>query len=140
MPADFLDSNIVLYSLAKDDAKQHRALALLAAEAVISTQVLSEVANVMRRKLGYELEAIRAVLLRLMGTAQLHPVAPSTILLALDIAQRYGFSYYDSQILAAAQEAGCTRVYSEDLQHGQVLASGLTIINPWSASSAGDRN
>jgi predicted nucleic acid-binding protein len=137
MPASFLDSNIVLYSLAEDDAKQQQALALLASGAVISTQVLSEVANVMRRKLGYEHAAIRAVLLRLISAAQVHPVAPSTILLALDISARYGFSYYDSQILAAAQEAGCPRVYSEDLQHGQVLDAGLTIINPWSASSTG---
>ncbi|MFP4076516.1 MAG: PIN domain-containing protein [Halochromatium sp.] len=131
MPASFLDSNIVLYSLDKNDAKQQKALGLLAADAVISTQVLSEVANVMRRKLGYEVEAIRAVLLRLMRTAQLHPVASSTILLALDVAQRYGFSYYDSQIVAAAQEAGCATLYSEDLQHGQVLSSGLQVINPW---------
>ena len=131
MPASFLDSNIVLYSLDKNDAKQQKALGLLAADAVISTQVLSEVSNVMRRKLGYEIETIRAVLLRLVQTTQLHPVASSTILLALDVAQRYGFSYYDSQIVAAAQEASCAILYSEDLQHGQVLSSGLQVINPW---------
>lgn len=126
-----MDSNVVLYSLAKDDAKQLKALELLASGCVISTQVLNEVANVMRRKLAYDIDAIRTVLLRLIRTARLHPVASSTILLALDIAQRYGFSYYDSLIVAAAQEADCARLYSEDLQHGQVLESGLTIINPF---------
>lgn len=131
MPASFLDSNVVLYSLAQDDAKQLKALELLTSGCVISTQVLSEVANVMRRKLAYDIDAIRTVLLRLIGTARLHPVASSTILLALDIAQRYGFSYYDSLIVAAAQEAGCARLFSEDLQHGQVLESGLTITNPF---------
>ena len=131
MPVNFLDSNVVLYSLAKDDAKQLKALELLASGCVISTQVLNEVANVMRRKLAYDIDSIRTVLLRLIRTARLHPVASFTILLALDIAQRYGFSYYDSLIVAAAQEADCARLYSEDLQHGQVLESGLMIINPF---------
>ncbi|MFB1490709.1 MULTISPECIES: PIN domain-containing protein [unclassified Thiocapsa] len=131
MLVNFLDSNVVLYSLAKDDAKQLKALEFLASGCVISTQVINEVANVMRRKLAYDIDSIRTVLLRPIRTARLHPIASSTILLALDIAQRYGFSYYDSLIVAAAQEANCARLYSEDLQHGQVLESGLTIINPF---------
>jgi predicted nucleic acid-binding protein len=133
MPGSFIDSNVVLYSLSKDEPKQRRALALLAGEALISTQVLGEVANVMRRKLGYEIPAIRNVLLRLIGDCRLHPLTPSTVLRALDVAQRFGFSYYDSLIVAAAQEAGCDTVYSEDLQHGQVVGPGLTVINPFLA-------
>ena len=41
---------------------------------------------------------------------------------------------YDSLIVAAAQEAGCDTVYSEDLQHGQVVGPGLTVVNPFLAS------
>jgi predicted nucleic acid-binding protein len=133
MPDSFLDSNVILYSLSREDTKHHRALELLATGGVISTPVLGEVANVMRRTLGYEIPAIRAVLLRLMGEARLHPVAPSTVLRALDVAQRFGFSFYDSLIVAAAQEAGCKILYSEDLQHGQALDRGLTVINPFLA-------
>ena len=131
MPGSFIDSNVVLYSLSKDESKQRRALELLASGGLISTQVLGEVANVMRRKLGYEVPAIREVLLRLIGDCPLHPLAPSTVLRALDVAQRFGFSYYDSLIVAAAQEAGCSIVYSEDLQHGQVVGPGLTVVNPF---------
>lgn len=131
MPASFLDSNVILYSLDQDDSKQQRVLELFGSGGVISTQVLNEVANVMRRKLGYDIAEIRHVLLRLIATLHIHPVASSTILRALDIAQRYGFSHYDSLILAAAEEAGCGTLYSEDLQHAQVLASGLTILNPF---------
>jgi len=133
MPGSFIDSNVVLYSLSKDASKQRRALELLASGGLISTQVLGEVANVMRRKLGYQVPAIRGVLLRLIGDCRLHPLAPSTVLRALDIAQQFGFSYYDSLIVAAAQEAGCDTVYSEDLQHGQVVGPGLTVINPFLA-------
>ena len=49
---------------------------------------------------------------------------------ALDIQLRYRFSFYDSLIIAAALEAGCSRLYSEDMQHGQRI-HGLTIENPF---------
>jgi predicted nucleic acid-binding protein len=133
MPGSFIDSNVVLYSLSKDESKQLRALELLASGGLISTQVLGEVANVMRRKLGYELPAIRDVLLRLIADCRLQPLSPATVLRALDVAERFGFSYYDSLIVAAAQEAGCDTVYSEDLQHGQVVGPGLTVVNPFLA-------
>jgi predicted nucleic acid-binding protein len=131
MPGSFIDSNVVLYSLSQDERKQRKALELLAGDCLISTQVIGEVANVMRRKLGYDIPAIRAVLVRLIGSCRLHPLAPSTTLRALDVAERFGFSFYDSLIVAAAQEAGCDTVYSEDLQHGQVVGPGLTVVNPF---------
>ena len=49
---------------------------------------------------------------------------------AVSFQSRYGFSFYDSLIVAAALEAGCTRLYSEDLQHGQQIQR-LTILNPF---------
>ena len=49
---------------------------------------------------------------------------------ALELQGRYRFSFYDSLVVAAALESGCTRLYSEDLQHGQRVG-GLTIENPF---------
>jgi predicted nucleic acid-binding protein len=49
---------------------------------------------------------------------------------ALDIQSRYQYSFYDSLIIAAALDGGCTRLLSEDLQHGQRIES-LTIENPF---------
>jgi len=131
MNAEFVDTNIVLYSLSDDVAKRRRALAILVDRPILSLQVLNEAANVMRRKLGFAIPAIREVVLRWMGESRLHPLAPSTLLSALDVAQRYGFSHYDSLIVAAALEAGCATLYSEDLQNGQVIDQRLTIINPF---------
>jgi predicted nucleic acid-binding protein len=48
---------------------------------------------------------------------------------------RYRFSYFDSLIIAAALAAGCSTLYSEDMQHGQVIAGRLTISNPFLADS-----
>ena len=55
---------------------------------------------------------------------------PELYLRALDVQARYGYGFYDSLIIAAALEAGCTRLYSEDMQHGQRI-EGLTIENPF---------
>ena len=131
MSAEFVDTNIALYSLSDDATKRGRALAILIERPVLSLQVLNEAANVMRRKLGFEIPAIREVLLRWLRESRLHPLAPSTLLSALDVAVRYGFSHYDSLIIAAALESGCSTLYSEDLQHGQVIDHRLTVVNPF---------
>ena len=49
---------------------------------------------------------------------------------AITIRSRYGYRYYDCEIIAAALSLGCDTLYSEDMQHGQVI-DGLTIINPF---------
>ena len=131
MSAEFVDTNVILYSLSDDVAKRRRALMILVDRPVLSLQVLNEAANVMRRKLGFAIPAIREVVLRWLVESRLHSLASSTLLSALDVAERYGFSHYDSLIIAAALEAGCATLYSEDLQHGQVIDQRLTIIDPF---------
>ena len=54
---------------------------------------------------------------------------------ALDVRGRYGFSFYDALIVASALAAGCTRLLSEDLQHGRRVGD-LTIVDPIRASPA----
>jgi predicted nucleic acid-binding protein len=58
------------------------------------------------------------------------PLTLETHRAALRICERYGFSMYDGLILAAAVEGRCTKFYSEDMQHGQVV-EGLRIENPF---------
>ena len=111
--------------------KRRCALSLLAKQPILSLQVLNEVANVMRRKLDFTISNIRKVLLCWLRESRLHPMTPSTLLLSLDIADRFGFSHYDSLIIAAALEADCTVLYSEDLQHGQLINQRMKIINPF---------
>ena len=62
----------------------------------------------------------------------LHIVSPSIALIsdAIRIQERYRLGWYDSLIVSAAQQGGCTRIYSEDLQHGQQFGT-VTIANPF---------
>lgn len=131
MSANFVDTNVVIYCVSDDEEKRSKALTLLAARPIISAQVLNETAHTMRRKLRFEPAEIGAVILRLVQECHVVPMTADTTLSALSIAERYKFSIYDSLIIAAAVDADCTTLYSEDLQHRQIIENQLTIINPF---------
>jgi predicted nucleic acid-binding protein len=133
MPAKaFIDTNIVIYALGPNSAKTSLAAPLFISTPTISTQVLSETANVALKKLALPLSETRKLLSRLESMCRVELIVPATMHRALDIAGQYGFSWYDSLIVATALEAGCDTLYSEDLQHGQVIDGTLTVTNPFS--------
>ena len=89
--------------------------------------------NALIRKLGEPPDAVRAFLEEvLLPFWEINRIAPTPDLYrtGLRIQVRYGFSFYDSLIVAAALGAGCTTLYSEDMQNGQRI-EGLTIRNPF---------
>ena len=131
MNADvFLDTNVLIYAIAQDDART--AQALLQQGGMISVQVLNEFANVAHRKLKRRwpdiIEALAA--LRILFPAP-QAIGFATHQAAVTIAQRYGFALYDALIIASALEAGCSFLLSEDLHDGQVIEDRLTIRNPF---------
>ena len=127
----FLDSNIVLYALGDDDVKKRVASRLLADYPCISTQVINECSHVMPRKLLWKPEQVAEELEILLVLVRLQPVDIRHIRLAWAIAARYGFSHYDSLIVASALDARCEQLFSEDLKHGGVIESRLRIVNPF---------
>ncbi len=132
MPAKaFIDTNVVIYALGPNSAKAALAAPLFMHHPTISTQVLSETANVALKKLALPLSETGKLLAMLETTCRVEIVTPATLQRALDIAGRYGFSWFDSLIIASALEAECDTLYTEDLQHGQVIEGKLTITNPF---------
>ncbi|MDH4216365.1 MAG: PIN domain-containing protein [Gallionella sp.] len=83
------------------------------------------------KKLGLSLSETGKLLAMLEATCRVEIVTPATMHRALDIAGLYGLSWYDSLIVAAALDAGCDTLYTEDLQHGQVIDGKLTVFNPF---------
>jgi predicted nucleic acid-binding protein len=126
----FLDTNILLHLISSEPAKADRAEALIAAGGVISVQVLNEFVSVATRKLAMSLPEIREVLSAIRVLCSVEPLSVETHDLGLDLAERFGYSIYDSLIIAAALLAKCAVLYSEDMQHGQKI-EGVMIRNPF---------
>ena len=128
----FFDTNVLVYVVGQKDERTAKAEALVANGGVVSVQVLNELASVSRRKLGMSWEEIRDAL------AAIRVLCPSPRPLTIDthdvgvrIAHTYGFPFCDALIAAAALEAECTTLYSEDFQDGQVIEGRLTVRNPF---------
>jgi predicted nucleic acid-binding protein len=127
----FIDTNILIYALASDDPRNAQAEALIAEGGVIGVQVLNEFTSVTRRKLGWQwrqIEAALAVIVELLGLAR--PLTAEVHAQAVVLARDRDLSFYDALIVAAALDAGCRILCTEDFQHGQKFA-GLTIENPF---------
>jgi predicted nucleic acid-binding protein len=127
----FFDTNVLLYLLSEDNAKADRAEAIIALGGIISVQVLNEFASVASRKLRMSYAEIRDVLGTVRAVCQTQALTADTHDRGLNIAERFGFSLYDSMIVSSALQSGCTVLYSEDMQHGQEIDGQLGVINPF---------
>ncbi|MFZ0799559.1 MAG: PIN domain-containing protein [Terriglobales bacterium] len=135
MPArdkDFFDTNVLIYAVAKNDPRASKAEALLASGGMVGVQSLNEFVSVARRKLGMSWKEVKDFL-DILCILCPNPVSISldTHKAAVAIAEKYGYSIYDALVASAALEAGCKTLYSEDLQHGQIINRQLTVRNPF---------
>ena len=127
----FVDTNVLLYLISADAAKATRAESVLAAGIVISVQVLNEFANVARRKHGLSWDELPQVLADISAFAEVKDLSLATHQRGLALARRYQLSVYDAMIAAAAIEAGCDTLLSEDFQTGLHIDGRLLITNPF---------
>ena len=134
MPGSFFDTNVLLYVASGDPAKADRAEELIGAGGIISVQVLNEITNVARRKIGLPWTETRALLSMLRGLLPVQPLTVEIHETGLALAERYGLSIYDAMIAASALHADCDTLWSEDMQDGIVLDDRLRIVNPFRAS------
>ena len=127
----FFDTSVLLYLLSGDSAKADRVETLLSTRGVVSVQVLNEFAVVALRKLKMPLNEIREILDTIRAVCAVEPITIETHDRGLAVLERYRFSLYDSMLVATALIAGAKIIYSEDLQHGQVIDEQLRVTNPF---------
>ncbi|MBY0433103.1 MAG: PIN domain-containing protein [Cyclobacteriaceae bacterium] len=132
MSRAFLDSNICVYWFDKSNPdKQDKALVLLKSRPFVSSQVVIETYLACSRKLKLPAQICDENTLILCDAATVMPIEPSTFSAALSLKSKLQFSFLDSLIIASALQAECTTLYSEDLQHGQLIEGKLKIVNPF---------
>ena len=129
----FIDTNIFIYYQRTDDEKK-QAIAKKLLEnnnCVASTQVISEISNVLTKKYPTPEKDIELFLQDITEFCEIITASAYLIFKALKLHFKYKFSYYDSLIIAAALECNCSILYAEDMQHGQVIENTLKIVNPF---------
>lgn len=131
----FADTNVLLYLISHDAAKATQAEKLLSARVAVSVQVLNEFANVARRKRSLDWHELNETLAGIHHFVELYPLTLDTHRVGLALAERYRFSIYDAMIAAAALQAGCDTLLSEDFQAGQVIDGRLKVVNPFAHGS-----
>jgi predicted nucleic acid-binding protein len=131
MPGSFFDTNVLVYVTSGDTAKAARAESIIDEGGAISVQVLNEIADVARRKMRLSWAELHELLSMFRRLLTVHPVTLETHGTGMALAERYGLSTYDAMIAAAALNAGCDTLWSEDMQHGLLLDERLRIANPF---------
>ena len=133
----FIDTNVLVYRYdSRDPVKQFRAQELVKSgienqTAVVSAQVLGEFFTTVTRKIQIPLSTEEAqAAVDLISTLKVVALDLALVRRAISTQIRYGISYWDALIVAAAESAGCTRILSEDLNHGQAY-NGVVVVNPF---------
>ena len=129
----FIDTNILIYAYSHTEIeKKERITLLLKRESLfMSTQVVNEFVWIMSRKFNVDMGYLKTISNNLFDIYEVSLITKSTIDKAIDISLKLKFSHWDSLIVASAIESNCDLLYTEDLQHGQVIEDRLTALNPF---------
>ena len=98
----FIDTNILVYCYADDESvKQQKALNIVSSSnTFISTQVLTELSNTLKRKFNLDWQAVENVISEVSSGFNVYVNNPDTIQQACQIADKYRYSFYDSLIIS----------------------------------------
>lgn len=134
----FVDTNIWLYALiqsddARGDSRHQQASDFLCQlnRPVINSQVIRETCANLIKKVKMPEDSVQRLLNGWYCDSEVVTSNVTQYLLASKLRSNSAFSYWDSMIVAAALDAGCVTLYSEDMQHGQQVEGQLTIVNPF---------
>ncbi len=129
----FLDTNLLIYYYSEDEGEKGLMVRnlILSKEVVISTQIINEFSYIMLRKKKKKTDLIRAIIEEWRNIFEIEDLTPGLSIEALSLHKKYKFSFWDSLVIAAAIKSNCTTLFTEDLQHEQVINNQLKVCNPF---------
>ncbi|VXD22770.1 putative nucleic-acid-binding protein [Planktothrix serta PCC 8927] len=98
---------------------------------IVSTQILGEFYNVMTKKKVKPKDEVKQIILEMVTNFTIVEIDVLKVITALDINSKYGYTYWDSLVLATALQQNCNILYSEDMQANQLIEQKTIIINPF---------
>ena len=131
----FLDSNLWVYLLGKEDERKSlRVLDLTCSKNIVTTvQVVNETISALKkRKFGFDEGKIREVIDFFYDSYEIENISKESILQASFLREKYGFQLWDSLLVSSALNLGCNFFYSEDLHEGLLVEGRMKVVNPFS--------
>ena len=129
----FVDTNLWIYMHSKDPKKEivTKLIKKNFSKIVVSVQVIGEIYQVLTRKNIKSATEARNIIRNIVSTFPPISITQATAERAIGISIKSKLTYWDSLIIASSLESGCVYLYSEDMNHGQIINKTLTIVNPF---------
>lgn len=129
-----IDTNLWIYLYSKDPADKYQKVNMLLSSQIesliISTQILGELYNVLLKKKFRTQAQAQEIISQLIAGFDITEIPATQVIESIKINARYGYSYWDSLLVSTALLSNCSILYSEDMQHDQLIEGKLRIINP----------
>ena len=130
-----LDTNLWIYLHSKDPSEKYEKVNELflsnIESLIISAQILGELYNVLIKKKFRTQAQAQEIISQLVSGFDILEIGSSQVLQAIKVNARYGYSYWDSLLISTALLSNCRIIYSEDMQHDQLIDGKLRMINPF---------
>ena len=130
----FIDTNIIIYCYSNSEMEKRiicQKLFETYSELNISKQVINEMTNILFKKFKLSSFDIKNTVEQISNIAFTCDFNFDTQIKAIELKDKYNLQYYDALIIATALENHCNIIFSEDMQHNQIIENQLTIINPF---------
>mgnify|MGYP001769790308 CR=1 FL=1 len=128
-----VDTNVLIYAYSSTELnKKQASLEILSSNNImLNTQVINEFIWIMTKKFSVDLKVLTMIIKNLFDSYRIEIIEKETIIKAMSISSRYGYTHWDSLILANALLNNCRTVFTEDMQHKQIIEGKVQIINPY---------
>ena len=135
-----LDANVLVYAVDRDAGTRHDFAAELVhdaarADCVLTLQSLAEFVNVTTRRRKRPVAEAAGFVDDWIANIPVHAATTAALSPAMLAVERHGLAFWDAMLWAAAREAGCAVMLSEDFQDGRTL-DGVTFVNPFAGRNA----
>ncbi len=127
-----VDSNILIYAFGSQNEEKKKLAKLILSECkAMSIQTVNESVFILQKKFNYTMIELDEIIQFFKGNFLIRDLTVTVLEKSMHIMKTYKYSFWDSMMLSSALINNCEVIYSEDMQHNQIIDDKLTIVNPF---------